>query len=230
MINPKGVVIGPSGKIVTGGSFVAATRDVPQPVHGRRSLPSPGPRRHRHRRGADRLQGGDVVLIGEAATNRGRIAARNSMAALAAGNEVVLSAASGPAGVYVVPDPAAGGNVTDSRRIKAAAAELAAAGGDVYALAGNRQGLSRPKEADDRGAGLAHRPGRTGAFPAPSPRATRRGQGHRRGHDRRRRQHGGIRRHGPPARHRSKGGRCWSASRRRVGRTRRRAPASPTAR
>ena len=85
-------------------------------------------------------QGGDVVLIGQAATNTGSIKAPNGTAALAAGTEVVLSSASGPAGVYVAPDAGASGNVTNTGRIKAAAVALAAAGGNVYALAGNRPG------------------------------------------------------------------------------------------
>ncbi|RDI31589.1 GLUG motif-containing protein, partial [Gluconacetobacter liquefaciens] len=44
-------------------------------------------------------------------------------------------------GIYVVADSKAKGNVTNTGRIQAAAATLASAGGNVYALAGNRQGL-----------------------------------------------------------------------------------------
>ena len=143
LINPNGVVVGPGGTVITGGSFVASTRNVTnsQFMAGGTldfSGTSDGTVTNA---GKIVAQGGDVVLIGQAATNTGSIKAPNGTAALAAGSEVVLSSASGPAGLYVAPDAGANGNVTNSGQIKAAAVALAAAGGNVYALAGNQSGL-----------------------------------------------------------------------------------------
>jgi filamentous hemagglutinin family protein len=143
VINPSGVVVGPNGRVVTGGSFVASTRDVANGAFmaGGTQTFSGTSTGTVTNAGKIVSQGGDVVLIGEAATNTGAISAPNGTAALAAGTTVVLSAASGPGGIYVAPDPAAKGDATNSGRIKAAAAELASAGGNVYALSGNRAGL-----------------------------------------------------------------------------------------
>ena len=143
LINPNGIVVGPGGKVVTGGSFVASTRDVAndQFMAGGTLNFAGTSSGGVSNAGSIVSQGGDVVLIGATAGNTGRIAAANGTAVLAAGNQVVLSAASGPAGVYVVPDATASGDVSNSGRIKAAGAELASAGGNVYALAGNRRGL-----------------------------------------------------------------------------------------
>jgi filamentous hemagglutinin family protein len=143
LINPNGVVVNSSGKVVTGGGFVASTRDVsnsqfmaggPLDVSG---TSAGGVVNEGRIVSAD----GDVVLIGAAVSNTGTITAKNGTAALAAGNQVVLSEASGPAGIYVAPDVNAVGNASNAGRIKAAAVELAAAGGNVYALAGNHSGV-----------------------------------------------------------------------------------------
>ena len=143
LINPAGVVVGPNGRVATGGSFVASTRDVTnsQFMAGGSQTLSGTSSGTVSNAGQIVSQGGDVVLIGEAATNTGGISAPHGTAALAAGTTVVLSAASGPGGIYVAPDPGAKGDATNSGRIKAAAAELASAGGNVYALSGNRAGL-----------------------------------------------------------------------------------------
>lgn len=143
LINPNGVVVGPGGRVVTGGSFVASTLDVSDDAFmagGTLTFSGSGAGAVSNA-GSIAAEGGDVVLIGTMATNTGSIAAPNGTAALAAGNKVVLSAANGPAGIYVVPDSSATGNVTNSGIISAAAAKLAAAGGNVYALAGNQNGL-----------------------------------------------------------------------------------------
>jgi filamentous hemagglutinin family protein len=143
LVNPNGVVVQPGGKIVTNGSFVAATRDVADSAfmaggtlafagHSAGTVANLGEIVSRN---------GDVVLIGAAATNKGVVSAPNGTAALAAGDQVLMSDAGGPAGIYVAPDAAASGNVTNAGVIKAAAAALASAGGNVYALAGNRGGL-----------------------------------------------------------------------------------------
>lgn len=143
LINPNGVVVSSSGKIVTGGSFVASTRDVSnsQFMQGGTLVFNGSSAGAVTNDGKIISKNGDVVLIGAVVTNNGSLHAKNGTAALVAGNQVVLSDAKGPAGVYVAPDASVHGDVTNKGQIRAAAAELAAAGGNVYALAGNHQGL-----------------------------------------------------------------------------------------
>jgi filamentous hemagglutinin family protein len=143
LINPNGVVIGPNGSVAAGGSFVASTRDISnsQFMAGGSLAFSGTSAGTVVNEGKIVSENGDVVLIGAAVTNSGSIRAANGTAALAAGSKVVLSAEDGPAGVYVVPDEGSKGDATNTGRIKAAAADLTSAGGNVYALAGNRTGL-----------------------------------------------------------------------------------------
>jgi filamentous hemagglutinin family protein len=143
LVNPNGVVVGPGGRVLTGGSFVASTRDVPnsQFMSGGTLTFSGTSSGTVTNQGSIRSQDGDVVLIGAAASNAGAIAAPNGTAALAAGSRVLLRPENGPAGIYVVPDLAAKGDATNTGTIRAAAALLSSAGGNVYALAGNRAGL-----------------------------------------------------------------------------------------
>ncbi|WP_345191287.1 beta strand repeat-containing protein, partial [Gluconacetobacter tumulicola] len=143
LINPNGVVIGPKGTVVAGGSFVASTRDTPDSafMKGNAVTLSGTSSGTVKNEGHITSTGGNVVLVGRSVTNGGTIEATGGTVALAAGDKVVLSEADGPDGIYVVADAKAKGDVTNTGRIRAAAATLASAGGNVYALAGNRQGL-----------------------------------------------------------------------------------------
>jgi len=143
LVNPNGVVVGPGGQVLTGGSFVASTRDVPndQFMAGGTLTFSGSSNGTVSNAGSITAKNGDVVLIGAAASNSGAISAPNGTAALAAGKQVLLAPAGGPAGIYVAPDTSAAGDASNSGTIRAAAAMLASAGGNVYALAGNRSGL-----------------------------------------------------------------------------------------
>jgi len=141
LINPNGVVLGPGSKVVTGGSFVASTRDVAdsQFMAGGAQTFSGGSTGAVINDGAVVSQNGNVVLIGHAVTNGGRVDAAKGKATLASGNTVILADASGPSGVYIAKGKS--GDTTNAGQVRAAAVELAAAGGNVYALAGNRKGL-----------------------------------------------------------------------------------------
>ncbi len=142
VINPNGVVVGPGGKVVTGGSFVASTRDIPnaQFMAGGTMTAAGTSAGTVTNEGKIIAKDGNVVMIGQSVTNTGGISAHGT-AALVAGNRILLAPVNGPDGVYVAPDAAAKGNVTNSGSIRAAAAALQSAGGNVYALAGNRQGI-----------------------------------------------------------------------------------------
>ena len=143
LINPNGIVVGGGGRILTGGSFVASTRDIADGAFmagGAMTAAGNGAGTVVNQ-GSIVARDGDVVLIGRSVVNEGGIDAANGTATLAAANTVLLTTVGGPAGIYVAPDAGADGAVSQSGRIAAAAAALKAAGGDIYTLAGNRTGL-----------------------------------------------------------------------------------------
>ena len=141
LINQHGVVVGPGGKILAGGSFVASTRDIAngQFMSGGTLTAQGNSPGSVVNNGTIVSKNGDVVLIGQSVSNTGSISAANGTAALAAGNQVLMAPANGPAGIYVAPSTS--GDVINAGTIKAAAAALDSAGGNVYSLAGNRTGL-----------------------------------------------------------------------------------------
>lgn len=143
LINPQGVVVGPNGKVTAGGAVALTTRDMAdgQFMAGSAltaSGHSPGDVTNQ---GVIIAQQGNVLLIGRSVTNTGVIQAPNGAASLIAADSVVLAPASGSDGVYVAPDASASGDVTQAGQVLAASAALTAAGGNVYTLAGNREGL-----------------------------------------------------------------------------------------
>src|SRR6185437_5755249 len=83
---------------------------------------------------------GDVVLIARSVNNDGSISAPMGTAGLAAGTQVLLRETTGSERVFV---QAPGGDINNSGVIAAAQAELKAAGGNIYALAGNNGGAIR---------------------------------------------------------------------------------------
>ncbi|WP_169802030.1 beta strand repeat-containing protein [Neokomagataea thailandica] len=143
LINPNGVVIGQNGQVVTGGSFVASTRDVSnanfmQSGDLQFAGNSSGKVVNKGHILSDK---GNVVLIGASVENKGTISSGQGTVALAAGDTVMLKESSGPDSLYIVVKGNGQGNVLNTGDIRAAAAKLEAARGNVYALAGNHQGL-----------------------------------------------------------------------------------------
>jgi len=147
LINPAGVVVDGSGQVLTGGSFVASTRALGNDAFmggGDLSFVGGGAGGVENR--GEIVAGGDAVLIGSTAANSGAIRAGGT-AALAAGETVILREATGDARISVA---GASGDVTNSGGIDAVSAELRAAGGNVYALAGS-SGLVRATGTEVRG-------------------------------------------------------------------------------
>ncbi|MEH2554520.1 filamentous hemagglutinin family protein [Bradyrhizobium algeriense] len=139
LVNPSGIVVGPSGVINTGGSFVASTLDVKDAeFRAGGSLTFSGNSNasvvNLGKIGASK---GDVVLIARQVRNDGSLSARNGTAAMASGSEVVLSDGSLGNGKVLVRRPAQDGEIRNSGAIRAAEVELRANGGNIYALAGN---------------------------------------------------------------------------------------------
>lgn len=149
LINPQGVVIGSSGTVVTGGTFVASTRDVADAhflAGGCLLFKGQGGEAAGTVTNLGRISatGGDVVLIAREVVNKGTIEAPRRTAALASASEVLLNESGDGERVFVrVANADGGGKVETSGRIEAAQVELKVAGGNVYALAGNNGGLVR---------------------------------------------------------------------------------------
>ncbi len=144
LVNPAGVVVGPGGRVVTGGSFVASTRDIANSnfmASGAQSFQGSS-------EGAVDNQGqitstaGNVYLIGRSVQNEGTINAPTGTAGLAGGQEVLISVDPGGStpSVYIKAGP---GYFQNSGTISAAQAELAAAGGNALALSGANSGVVR---------------------------------------------------------------------------------------
>lgn len=149
LVNPQGVVVGPSGVISTGGAFAASTRPADRTQflqNGSLFLAGTGAAGVVNQ--GQITAGGQVVLVGQSVQNAGAITA-GGPAVLAAGNTMVLQAQGDNA---IVSVQGGSGDVTNTGRIAAASAALRAAGGNVYALAGSRAGSVQ--------AGSAAQPGR----------------------------------------------------------------------
>ncbi|MDZ5649759.1 beta strand repeat-containing protein [Nitrospirillum sp. BR 11828] len=142
VINPAGVVVGASGVVVTGGSFTASTLDIANDAFmaGGTLLFKGDTDAEVKNLGKISATGGDVFLIARSVTNDGTITAPNGTVGLAAGQQVLLKDGDAGERVYV---QVGGGDVTNTGAIAAAQAELKAAGGNIYALAGNGGGAIR---------------------------------------------------------------------------------------
>lgn len=142
LVNPQGIVVGPTGVIKTGGSFVASTHDISnsQFMAGGSLVFQSDSDGQVVNLGQIASVSGDVILIAQQVSNSGTISAPNGTAALAAGSQVILSEASGSGGKVAVTGT---GSLNNQGVIEAAQAELRAAGGNIYALAGNNGGVVR---------------------------------------------------------------------------------------
>ncbi|AWM76741.1 hypothetical protein HYN04_02565 [Phenylobacterium parvum] len=141
LVNPQGVVVGPEGRILAGGTIGLSTRDINTSAFmSGGSLTARGESVGEvSNLGRILSRRGDVFLIGASVFNSGDISASSGVAGLAAGDEVLMAPADGARGLYVAAG-AGRGDVTTSGRIEAASAALVSAGGSVYTLAGNRTG------------------------------------------------------------------------------------------
>jgi filamentous hemagglutinin family protein len=138
LINPQGVVIGKSGKVSTGGRFVASTLDTDNA-----SFMSGGQIAMIGTSGGKVVNlgkigstNGDVFLIADGQVeNRGTIHAPNGTAELVAAEAVLLQDTSTSKQVFVALSDK--GTVLNRGTIDAAQISLQAADGNVFALSGN---------------------------------------------------------------------------------------------
>ncbi|KAA0997678.1 filamentous hemagglutinin N-terminal domain-containing protein [Paraburkholderia panacisoli] len=137
VINPQGVVVGPSGTVTTGGRFVASTLDARDSafMNGGALILSGNSDASVINLGKIGSTGGDIFLISRRAViNAGTITAPNGTAELAAGEQVLLQDSASSKQVLV--QTGSKGTVVNGGSIAAAQISLQAADGNVFALAG----------------------------------------------------------------------------------------------
>ncbi|WP_162270313.1 two-partner secretion domain-containing protein, partial [Bordetella ansorpii] len=164
LINPSGVVVGPKGTINTGGTFAASTHDVDnqQFMNGGDLTFKGDSQAQVINAGTIRSAQGDVALIARRVENSGTIEAPNGTVALAAGYEVLMRDAADADGKLSVKIGGGDTEALNSGAIRAAQAELRANGGNVYALAGNTQGVIKATGTASKGGRIFLTAGDTG--------------------------------------------------------------------
>ena len=145
LLNQHGVFFGENGVIRTGGDFVASTLDISNSdfLNGGDTVFEGDSDATILNFGKIGSLGGNVALIARHVTNEGSLDAPNGTAALVAGSEVLMRDIALDNGMFVVRVGGEDTSVTDKGSITAAAAELRANGGNIYALAGNTNGVIR---------------------------------------------------------------------------------------
>ena len=145
LINPNGVIVGKTGEVKVGGTFVASALDVANASFlsgGALTFSGPSTAAVVNEGKVGSL-GGDIVLIASSVSNSGSLSAPNGTAGLLAGRSVLLRDQALDDGKFSVLVGGSSTSATNSGLIEAANAELRANGGNVYALAGNTAGIIR---------------------------------------------------------------------------------------
>jgi filamentous hemagglutinin family protein len=139
LINPNGVIIGKTGIVNVGGTFVAATQNVldSQFMGGGDLTFSGSSTAAVINYGKIGSLGGDVALIASKVDNEGEIDAPNGDVGLISGYTVIMRDMALDNGKFAVQVGGPDTSATNAGQINAATAELRANGGNVYALAGN---------------------------------------------------------------------------------------------
>jgi filamentous hemagglutinin family protein len=143
LINPHGVLVGPTGVVATGGRFVASTLDMKNDEF----MNNPGYLEPKGDSKADVVNlgkisstGGDVFLLSaHNIVNAGSIDAPNGSVELANGHDIVLMDTG--YGQQVSVSAPSGGTVINAGTVQAAMINLQAADGNIFALAGKSSAL-----------------------------------------------------------------------------------------
>jgi filamentous hemagglutinin family protein len=147
LINPNGILVGPTGRIDVGG-FIASTLDVSDGefLAGGDMIFRGSSAASVVNQGTINAIGGDIFLFAQTVQNSGTLNAPQGTVGLGAGTEILLKQA-GDERVFV---RAGNGTVTNSGTVSAATAELKAHG-NLYALAVNNTGVIRATSASKKG-------------------------------------------------------------------------------
>ncbi len=154
LLNRNGIIIGENGRVLAGGDFVASTMDITN-----EDFLDGGGFTLFGTSNADVINlgqitsiGGDVLMAGYTVKNSGDIMAAGGRVDLAAGTRVdVLTDVSWMGGAYAVSLGERGNDVTNEGRIATMIAELRTHAGNIYALAGNNDGLIQATGVNDEG-------------------------------------------------------------------------------
>jgi filamentous hemagglutinin family protein len=149
LINGNGVIVGPGG-IINANAFTASTRNISDADFLSGNLHFTGSSAAGVQNlGSITALGGNVALIGRNVDNEGTITAPKGTAALVAGDDVLLAQMNTDGSTVTVspaataPKTSAPVGVKNGGAITAAAAELKAANGNIYALAVQNSGTVR---------------------------------------------------------------------------------------
>lgn len=154
LLNSNGIIVGEGGEILTGGNFVGSTLNMSNADFlngGGFSLQGTTTAGFTNL-GKISSSGGNVLLSGYTVTNQGTIEAPNGIAGLAAGKQIdVLTDLSWGRGSYAVKVGERGNDITNEGVIKGLVAELRTHNGNIFALAGNNDGLIHATGVDNEG-------------------------------------------------------------------------------
>ncbi|MCR4267287.1 YDG domain-containing protein [Nitratireductor sp. ZSWI3] len=164
LVNPAGVVVGGGGMVATGGSFAASTHDVTDTdfLNGGGTTFSGTSTAEVVNAGTIRSAQGDIALIARRVENTGTLEAPNGTAGLAAGYEVLMKDSADADGLLSVQLGGPDTEAVNSGTIAAANAEIRANGGNVYALAGNTDGVVKATGVTSSGGRIFLTAGSTG--------------------------------------------------------------------
>ena len=165
LINQNGIVFGSTGVINAGGDFVGSTLGVSNSdfLNGGDTTFAGSSIASIVNLGSISSLGGDVSLLAQTISNSGTISAGNGAVSLVAGSEILMHDASLDSGKFLVQVGSSGSSVTEQGAIEAATIELKANGGNIYALAGNTDGMMRATGVSNAGGRIFLTAGDTGS-------------------------------------------------------------------
>jgi len=142
LINPNGVIIGKTGEVNIGGTFVASTLNlIGNNLDGATKIFKGLSEASVINLGSISALGGDVVLMASNVKNSGSISAPNGDIGLLAGSSILISDVATDDGKFSVQIGGPGTSAVNEGALQAAIVELRANQGNVYALAGNTTGV-----------------------------------------------------------------------------------------
>ncbi len=154
LLNKNGVIIGAGGQVLTGGDFVASTLDISDSDFlngGGFTLFGDSPYDVTNL-GEISSSGGNILLAGYTVKNSGEITAEKGRVGLAAGTQIdVLIDTDWLYGAYAVKVGERGNDVTNEGKIESMVAELRTHNGNIYALAGNNEGMIHATGVEHKG-------------------------------------------------------------------------------
>jgi filamentous hemagglutinin family protein len=144
LMNSQGVIVSGTGKIVTGGTFIATSGGVTTDTESSNVLDIAKAKKKVTNAGSIISSSGNVFLVGNSVVNTGTITAKTGAAAVVAASQMKLSLVSQPpmfgSPVQQTFSEAGKGNASNSGDITGATVEVTAFGGNVSATTTTKAG------------------------------------------------------------------------------------------